>query len=82
MCSQVVHANAPKYDEVSVKNLYDYAITLPNMAQYFPDSFPKGRQCDRNYMWTVWNTIHPEQVAAALKTARQQRYGLENEDVE
>jgi hypothetical protein len=29
---EVVHANPPKYDEISVVQLYDYVMTLPQMA--------------------------------------------------
>ena len=32
-----------KYDELSVKNLYDKFIVLDGMAQYFPNGYPKGR---------------------------------------
>ena len=32
-----------KYDELSVKNLYDKFIVLDGMAQYFPNRYPKGR---------------------------------------
>ena len=34
---------APKYDEISVKNLYNKLIVLENMRQYFPDKYAKGR---------------------------------------
>ena len=50
---------APKYDEISVKNLYDKFIKLDGMAKYFPDNYAKGRQCDREYMFNVANTLHP-----------------------
>ena len=33
----------PKYDEISVKNLYDKLIALDGMVEYFPSSYPKGR---------------------------------------
>ena len=52
----------PDFDELAVCRIYDQVVAQPNMAQYFPDSFPKGRQCDRTYMWTVWNTIHPSRL--------------------
>ena len=39
--------NPPRYDEISVTNLYKDCIKLEGMAQYFPDSYPKNRQCDR-----------------------------------
>ena len=33
----------PKYDELSVKNLYKKLLALDNMEKYFPDTYPKGR---------------------------------------
>ena len=32
-----------KYDELSVKNLYDQFLLLEGMSEYFPDKYPKGR---------------------------------------
>ena len=32
--------------------------------------------------WTVWNTLHEDQVQAEIDTARSLRYGLDNEEVE
>ena len=36
-----------RYDELSVKGLYENFIKMDGMAQYFPQKYPKGRQCDR-----------------------------------
>ena len=41
--------NPPKYDEISVTELYDYCIQMERMKDYFPDGYPKGRQCNREY---------------------------------
>ena len=35
--------NVPKYDELSVKNLYDKFILLEGMIDYFPNKYCKGR---------------------------------------
>ena len=63
--------NVVKYDELSVKSLYSKLLQLDGMAAYFPDSYPKGRQCDRCYMFNVANTLHEniikELVEHALK---------------
>ena len=48
-----------KYDELSVKNLYAKFLLLDGMPNYFPNTYPKGRQCDREYMFNVANTLHP-----------------------
>ena len=41
--SEVRFINPPAFDEIGVKRLYDEVIRQPGMAQYFPDSFPKGK---------------------------------------
>ena len=60
----------PHYDELAVCRIYDQVVAQPGMAQYFPDSFPKGRQVDKTYFYVVWNTLHPDQVSAAIKHAK------------
>ena len=35
--------SAPKYDEISVKNIYPTLVKLDGMADYFPDEYTKGR---------------------------------------
>ena len=54
--------NPPAYDEIGVKALYRKIVALEGMGQHFPDKYPKGTQCDRSYMFNVWNTIYPEDV--------------------
>ena len=39
----VMQIDVLKFDELSVKNLYDKLQALDNMDKYFPDSYPKGR---------------------------------------
>ena len=59
----------PKYDELSVKNLYNNFMKLEGVADYFPDKYPKGRVCDREYMFDVVNTLHPNTVKEILDYA-------------
>ena len=40
---EVKFINVTKYEELSVKNLYDHFLTLDGMNYYFPDTYPKGR---------------------------------------
>ena len=58
-----------KYDELSVKRLYDDLLTLDGMTKYFPDSYPQGRVCDRDYMFNIANTLHPDVVSDLIKHA-------------
>ena len=57
--SEVKFIQVPKYDEISVKNLYDKFMELPNMRTYFPEKYAKGRNCDREYLFNVTNSKHP-----------------------
>ena len=66
-----------KYDELAVKHLYGEFIELPLMAEYFPNKYPKGRQCDREYMFNVANTLHEEVVKAVIEHALKQRHAVE-----
>ena len=56
---EVKFITMPKYDELSVKNLYDKLIELEGMKQFFPSKYAKGRQCDREYLFNIANTLHP-----------------------
>ena len=47
-----------RFDELSVKNLYDKLIKLEGMPDYFPDKYPKGRCSEREYMFNIANTLH------------------------
>lgn len=74
--NKVAFVNPPAYDETGVKALYEKVLQQPGMAKYFPDKYPKGRQCDRAYMYNVWATIHPEQVSQVIAYANSQRYSI------
>ena len=57
---EVRFVNVPTFDEVSVKLLYEKVITNDDVIPYFPDKYPKGMQCNRAYMFNIWNTMHPD----------------------
>ena len=61
--------SAPKYDEISVKNIYPTLVKLDGMADYFPDEFSKGRQCNHDYLFNIANTLHPNIVSNAIEFA-------------
>ena len=79
---EVCHCNAPRYDEVSVHNLYDECMQLPQMALYFPDRYPKGRHCNRQYFFNVLATIQPEYCAALIRESKDHRFKVLEEDQE
>ena len=43
------------------------------MKFYFPDSYPKGRQCDREYMFNVANTLYEKITTEVVQHAHLQR---------
>jgi len=48
------------------------------MAEYFPDKYPKGRCCDRDYMFNVANTLHEEIVTEVVQHALKQRHAVDS----
>ena len=74
--NQVNFIHVDKYDELSVKNLYERLIKLPEMAALFPDKYPKGRQCDREYMFNIANTLHPEVMKELVQYAHRLRHDI------
>ena len=70
----VLFIDVPKFDELSVKNLYGALMALEGMQRYFPDKYPKGRQCDRDYLFNVANTMHPRVVQEYIEHALKQRH--------
>ena len=65
--------NPPRFDEISVKNLYEDCLKLPNMSLYFPDRYPKGRQCCRKYFFDILNTLHPDYTRSMIINAKKVR---------
>ena len=75
---EVKYVEVVKYDELSVKQLYGKLIVMPQMVNYFPAKYPKGRQCDRDYMFNVANTLHEEVITQLIQHALKQRHSVES----
>ena len=71
--SELKTVNVPKYDELGVKNVFKKLKEDKEFMQYLPDSFSKGREPDRTYVFNVLNTIRPEYVSNLIKHASAQR---------
>ena len=76
---EVKFINVTKFEELSVKGLYDKFIGLEGMKFYFPDKYPKGRQCDREYMFNVANTLYEEITTELIHHAHLQRNHIETD---
>ena len=70
----VLNIEVTKFDELSVKKLYENFMMLAGVTYYFPDTYPKGRVCDREYMFNVVNTLHEEVVTEVVQHALKQRH--------
>ena len=77
--SEVKFCHSPSFDETSVKNIYNKVVKMEGMAVYFPDKFPKGRTCEKEYMYNVWNTMYPESVEMVIEHANKLRYSVEED---
>lgn len=64
--SEISCITVPKYDELSVKTLLPQWKDDPEFWVYFPDKMPKDRVPDRDYFFTILNTLKPEYVAAMI----------------
>lgn len=69
----------PKYDELSVRNVYPKIRNDPQVMQYFPNAYPKGREPDRAYVFNVLNTLRPDYVQAMIRHAHTVRQAVTGE---
>ena len=65
----VKHIKVCKYDEIAVKTMYPKLLERAELKPYFPDKYPKGRQCEKEYFWNVCATIFPEEVQNLILNA-------------
>ena len=70
-----------RYDELSVVNLFPGFKTDPAIMMYLPDRLPKGRLPDRDYLFNIVNTVHPDYMQALVRQASDNRFDAQrNED--
>ena len=73
--------NVPKYDELSVKNIFPKFKRDAEVMQYLMDEYPANRLPDRDYFFTVLNTVHPEHVRKMIEHAQAQRFSAQGQRV-
>jgi len=77
--ADVRQCNPPHYDEISVQELYEPCLKMANMAQYFPDQYPKGRSCSRPYFFAILATLHPDYTDKLIKRSKEMRFGVDGD---
>ncbi len=73
------YINMPKYDELSVRNIFPKFINDPSVMVYLQDEYPKDRFPDRQYFFTVLNTVHPKYVSSVIAHANSQRFSAQGQ---
>ena len=66
--------NVPKYDEVSVTNLFSKVKGNATFMRYLPDRLPKDKLPDRVYFFNVMNTVFPEYTQDMIDHANGLRF--------
>ena len=72
--------NVPKFDELSVKNIYPLFAEDEAMMRHFSDSYPREKGPTREYFFTVLNTLYPEYLAKLIKHAHKVRFASDQPD--
>ena len=84
--SEVKWCNPPRYDEISVSNLYPKFANDPNVSVYMPSQLPKGKYVDRKYFFNVLNTVYEDRMTAMIAHSNRIRFeaakaGIQEETV-
>jgi hypothetical protein len=80
----VRRVNMPRYDELSVKNLFPKFANDPEFMSLMPDRLPKGKTVDREYFFNCLNTVRPDYVKDMVDHANNLRFkaGQKNNEMD
>ena len=76
---QVIHANVPRYDELSVKKFWPLMQKDAVFMLYMPDPTAEGRLPEREYFWNVLNTLQTAYVQRLIEHANAQRMTVQED---
>lgn len=80
--AEVKFIEVPKYDELSVINIFGRFKKDKKLMMYLPDRLPKGRNPDRTYFFNVLHTLYPEYVKELVKVAGNHRHQAASQSIE
>ena len=69
----ITTVHVPRYDELSVKQLWPALAKDPGFRQYFPDNFAEHKGPSRSYFFDILNTLYPEYLTQISDHANKQR---------
>ena len=71
----------PHYQEISVKNLYDDAMSDPEVAQYLPSEEQlSGKPLERDFFFGVLCTLRKQYMADIIEEAHKRRFKPSEEE--
>ena len=50
------------------------------MSDYFPDEYPKGRSCSREYFFNVLATLYPQYLKDLILKSKSDRFAVNEGD--
>ena len=78
--SEVKFINVPRFEELSIKNLFPHLKNDSAFMMFLPDKYPKGHPPDREYFFNVLNTLNPEYMKKIITHACSLRNHVVDED--
>ena len=67
--SEIKPVNVPHYHEINVAAILDKYKSDLHFKSYLPDITAKGKQQDRTFLFTVFNTLHPDIMQEIIKNS-------------
>jgi hypothetical protein len=73
--AEVHKINVPKYEELSVKNLYHDCMKDAEMSSYLPELEQSSNKLpEREFFFNILSSVKPEYLKLIIKEAEQKRY--------
>ena len=64
----------PRYDELSVHNLIKDVMGSKELSKFFPPQQTPSDLPDRDYFFSVVNTVDPDYLTSLIRHAQNQRF--------
>ena len=73
--TELIKINIPRYEELSVRNLYDDVMKDPDVSQYLPDLEQNSSKLpEREFFFNVLGTVKTEYLNHIIEEAEKKRY--------
>lgn len=79
--NEVIRLEIPCYQEISVKNLYDDAITDPVLSRYLPTKEQLSNKLpEREFFFGVLCTLKKQYMQEIIENAQKKRFNITDDD--